>query len=87
MPDVPEITQGQRYETEWEDLRLVIERRSEHWQAFVYDEEKCEILYAAERLTAEAAKLRALDFVLTHRYGPSHGLKPEVVAEMLVWKS
>ncbi len=78
---------GQRYETEWENLRLVIERRSEHWQAFVYDEEKCEILYAAERLTAEAAKLRALDFVLTHRYGPSHGLKPEVVAEMLVWKS
>jgi hypothetical protein len=52
---------GQRYETEWKNLRLVIERRSEHWQAFVYDAEKCEILYAAERLTAEAAKLTALD--------------------------
>ncbi len=87
MPDVPEITKGQRYETEWEDLRLVVERRPEHWQAFVYDAEKCEILYAAERLTAEAAKLTALDFVLTHRYGPGHDLKPDIAARMLVWKS
>ena len=84
MPDVPEITKGQRYETEWEDFRLVIERRSERWQAFVYDAEKFEILYAANRLTAEAAKLTALDFVLTDRYGPGHGLKSEVVTAMLV---
>ena len=27
----------QRYQTEWEGLRLVIEARSDHWIVFVYD--------------------------------------------------
>ena len=36
---------GQRYETEWEGLRLVIEARSDHWIAFVYDPIRCEVLY------------------------------------------
>jgi hypothetical protein len=76
-----------RYETEWQNLRLVIELRPDHWQAFVYDAESCEVLYAAERMTAGAAKVTALDFALVHRHGPSHNLKPEVVAEMLVWES
>jgi hypothetical protein len=87
MPNVPEITNGQRYETEWEDLRLVGERRPEHWQAFVYDDGNCEILYAAERMTGESAKMTVLDFALAHRYGPGHDLKPEVAARMLVWNS
>ena len=81
------MSDGQRYEAVWENLRLVIERRHEHWHAVVYDAENCEVLYAAERMTAQGAKVMALDFALAHRYGPSHALEPEVVEAMLVWES
>jgi hypothetical protein len=81
-----EMGDGLRYETEWEDLRLVVERYPEHWQAFVYDVQNCEVLYTAKRITAAAAQLTAVDFALAHQYGPRHDLVLEVVAEMLVWE-
>jgi hypothetical protein len=40
------MVDGQRQETEWEGLRLVIKERPTYWQVFVYDTEKCEVLYA-----------------------------------------
>ena len=74
-----------RYEAEWEGLRIVIEERPEHFQVFIYDPDKCEVLYTAERMSLDAAKFAAIDFVATARFGPSHDLKPEIVALMLVW--
>jgi hypothetical protein len=63
---------GDRYETRWENLRLVLKQRQEYWQAFVYDVEQCEILYTAERMSMESAKLAAVDFAMAHWYGPKH---------------
>jgi hypothetical protein len=76
---------GQRYETEWDGLRIAIEERPEHFQVFVYDPAKCEVLYTAERMNLDAAKFAAVDFIATARFGPSHGLKPAIVSAMLVW--
>ncbi len=78
---------GQRYETEWYGLRIVIEERPTHFQVFSYDPGECEVLYTAERMSLDVAKFAAVDFVATARFGPSHDLKPEVVAEMLVWQN
>jgi hypothetical protein len=78
---------GQRYETEWDGLRIVIEERPKHFQVFIYDPGKCEVLYTAEQLSLDAAKFAAVDFVATSRFGPKHGLKPEIVAAMLVWEN
>ena len=75
-----------RYETEWEGMRLIIERRPEHFQAFVYDPEGCEVLYTAERMNVEAAKSAAVEFVAATRFGPRHDLNPQVIADMLVWE-
>jgi hypothetical protein len=44
------------------------------------------VLYTAERLSLDAAKFAAVDFVATARFGPNHDLKPEIVAAMLVWE-
>jgi hypothetical protein len=78
---------GQRYETEWEGLRLVIEERREYFQVFIYDPGKCEVLYTAECMSLVAAKFAAVDFVATASFGPSHGLKLEIVAAMLAWEN
>lgn len=78
---------GQRYETVWDGLRIVIEERANHSQVFIYDPGKCEVLYTAERMSLDAAKFAAVDFVATAHYGPRHGLKPETVAAMLVWEN
>ena len=78
---------GQRYETEWEGLRIVIEVRPQHFQVFVYDPGECEVLYTAERMSLDAAQFAAVDFAATARFGPSHDLKPEIVAAMLVWQN
>ena len=77
----------QRYETEWDGLRIVIEERPEHFQMFIYDPCKCEVLYTAERMSLDAGKFAAVDFVATTHFGPSHGLKPEIVVAMLVCES
>jgi hypothetical protein len=77
---------GQLYETEWDGLRIVIEEHPHHCQIFIYDPGKCEVLYTAERMSLDAAKFAAIDFVASARFGPNHGLKPEIVAAMLVWE-
>lgn len=74
------------YEAEWEGLRLVIEERPDHFQAFVYDPGECNVLYTAARMNLDAAKLAAVEFVATTTFGPRHDLKPEVIAAMLVWE-
>ena len=71
---------------EWEGLRLVITKRTEYWQAFVYDPVECEVLYTAERMDIDAAKFAAVEFAVTDRFGPSHDLQLEIVAAMLVWE-
>jgi hypothetical protein len=78
---------GQRYETEWDGLRIVIEERPKHFQVFIYTPGKCEVLYTAERMSLDAAKFAAVDFVATARFGPTHRLKLEIVAAMLVWEN
>ena len=78
---------GQRYQTEWDGLRLIIEARSDHWIVFVYDPIRCEVLYTAERMNPEAANSCAVEYAATNRFGPRHDLKPEVVAAMLFWDS
>jgi hypothetical protein len=35
----------------------------------------------------EAAKFAAVDFVAAARFGPSHDLKSEIAAAMLVWEN
>jgi hypothetical protein len=45
------------------------------------------VLYIAEQMSLDAAKFAAVDFVATARFGPKHGLKPEIVAAMLVWEN
>jgi len=77
----------QRYETEWDGLRIVIEERPKYFQVFIYDPIKCEVLCTSERMSLDAAKFAAVDFVATARFGRSHGLKPEIVAAMLVWEN
>ena len=78
---------GQRYETEWDGLRIVIEERPKHFQVFIYDPGKCEVLYTAERMSLDAANFAAVDFLATTRFGASPGLMPEIVAAMLVWEN
>ena len=73
-------------ETTWENLRLVVERRPEHWQVFVYDFENCEILHTAERPNAHAAKMASVEFAMAYTYGPGHHLNISDLAEMLVWE-
>ena len=65
----------------------MIEERPKHFQVFIYDPGKCEVLYTAERTSLGAAKFAAVDFVATARFGPSHDLKPEIVAAMLAWEN
>ena len=78
---------GQRYVTEWYGLRIVIYERLNHYQVFIYDPGECEALYTAEPMSLEAAKFTAVDFIATTRFGPSHDLKPEILAAMLVWEN
>jgi hypothetical protein len=72
--------------TDWDGLRIVIEERPEHLQvsSTIPANAKCS---AAERVSLHAAKFAAVDFVATARFGPSHDLKPEIVAAMLVWEN
>ena len=76
----------QHYETEWEDFRLVVEERPDHWQAFVYDPRNCEVIHTVPCAALQAAKLAALGFAATRVFGAAHGLKLEVISEMLVWE-
>jgi len=76
----------ERYETEWEGLRLVVEGCPDHWQAFVYDPAACEVLYTAERMNIVSAKHAAIAFAAAMHFGPAHDLKSEVIADMLVWE-
>ena len=77
---------GQRYESEWEGLRLVIEKRPDHFQVFVYDPAECEVLYTCEQMSLDAAEFAAVNFAATARFGPGHDLKPQIIAAMLLWE-
>jgi hypothetical protein len=77
---------NERYESEWEGMRLVIDARPDHWEVIVYDPTDCEVKYTAQRMTITSAKVAATDFVAITRFGTQHDLKAEVIAEMLVWE-
>lgn len=57
----------------------------EHWQAYVYDVENCEVLHTAKRVSVDAAKYAAVEFAAANRFGPQTDLQPEIIASMLVW--
>ena len=40
----------------------------------------------AERPDARTARLAVLDFAAVHTFGPTHDLKLNLLAEMLVWE-
>jgi hypothetical protein len=86
MPELPEMPKGERHQTEWEGLRLVVDQRPEYWQVFVYDVEHCEVLYTAQRISCEAAKIAAVEFAVAELYSTDHDLKPQVVSQMLDWE-
>jgi len=77
---------SERYETEWEGMRLIVECRPNHWHVIVYEPAQCEVLYTAQRMNVASAKFAAVDFVAVGRFGPHHDLKRQVIAEMLVWE-
>jgi hypothetical protein len=78
------MSTGHRYEAEWVGLRLVIEQRPNHFQAFVYDPGECEVLYRS----ADECRWGhlAVEFAASTRFGPQHDLKSEVIASMLMWE-
>jgi hypothetical protein len=84
MPD--SRGESKRLESEWEGLKLVVEKRPLQWQGFVYDPEECEVLYTVERPDADTAKLAVLDFAAVHTFGPTHDLRLELLVQMLVWE-
>jgi hypothetical protein len=55
---------GHRYRLVWENLRLTVEPKEEHWQAFVYDETTYAVLYRAERMSVHGAKVSGVEFAL-----------------------
>src|SRR5215472_5592297 len=57
----------ERYETEWEGLRLVVEARREYWQVIVYDPADCEVVYSGVRMNITSAKFAATEFVAITR--------------------
>jgi hypothetical protein len=73
------------YRLSWEHLRLTIEPHQSSWQAFVYDETACEILYRTERMTAHGAKVSVVEFALHHLFGAAHGQDAEGICERLGW--
>src|SRR5262249_60249646 len=75
---------GQRYESEGEGLRLVIEKRPDHFQVFVYDPAECEVLYTCEQMSLDAPEFAAVNFAATARFGPGHDLKPPIISAMFV---
>jgi len=83
---LPVMAEGQRQQAEWQGLRLVVEARPTHWQVFVYDAKKCEVLHTEEQATADGAKCAALEVAVAYLYGPGSDLKPEVLAGMLEWE-
>jgi hypothetical protein len=86
MPELQGMAEGDRQETDFEQLRLVVEKRPAHWQLFVYDVENCEVLYTAERMNCESAKVAAVEFAVAHLYS-TDDLNPQVLSQMLVWET
>jgi len=81
------MTTQESQETYWEGLKLVVQPRPDHWQLFVYDLDNCEVLYTAERINCEAAKIAAVEFAVAHLYSTDHDLKPELLSQMFVWEA
>lgn len=81
----PRAAGAQRYETEWEGLRLVVEDREDHFQVFVYDPERCEVIYTAPEASVEAAQIAAVDAAASRIFGENHDLNLGTISAMLVW--
>jgi hypothetical protein len=45
------------------------------------------VLYTAERMNYESAKVAAVEYAVAHLYSTDHDLKPEVLTQMLVWET
>lgn len=82
-----EVSAEERYRTEWEGLRLVVQQYPDHWQFFVYDVENCEVIQTASRMDADGAKRAALEGAVIHLYGPKHDLNLSLLMQMLLWEA
>ncbi|HXS95173.1 MAG TPA: hypothetical protein VN736_11245 [Candidatus Limnocylindrales bacterium] len=74
-----------KLEADFDGLRLVLVSTAGHWQVFVYDVERCEVLHMAERSNLNSAKFAAVEYAAAHRFGPGNDLQPESIAEELPW--
>ena len=80
---------SRKIETTWDNLRLIVEQHPEEgsYVLFVYDINNCEVLYTAQRISSDDAKIAAVEFAIAHLYTTDHDLKAEVLAKMFVWES
>jgi len=78
---------GQKLQAKFESLRLVLEPHPDHWQAFVYDVENCEVLHTAQRSSIDGAKYAAVEYAAAHLFGVRNDLEPDTIAAMLVWET
>jgi hypothetical protein len=79
-------TDKERYEANWEGLRLVVEQRPAHYQAFVTIRPKCEVLYTCGRLRLDLAQFAVVEFAASIRFGLDHFLKIEIVGQTIAWQ-
>ena len=64
---------------------MIEDRSEDHWQGFVYDPHRCEVLYTAARQTVERTMFAVLDYAAVHAFGPAHHLDLPLLAELLHW--
>lgn len=77
----------QRYETEFEGYRLVIDADCSNCQVFVYDSTHCVVLYAAKTANLDAAKFCAVEFTVINVFGHFHRLNIDLLVALLQWES
>ena len=74
-------------EAAWEGLRLVVERCPSHYQAFIYDPAKVEVLYTCSRVRFDLAQFAAVEYAASVRFGFDHFLKLETVMQSIAWEA
>ena len=75
----------QRFETEFDGLRLVVYDHSTHCDLFVYDPNNCEVVYTGTRLNLANAKFAAVEYATSARFGPAHVIDTHLLMKHLPW--
>jgi hypothetical protein len=71
----------------WAGLRITAEQHASRWKASVYDLSSGVFIYQAEESGLEDAKRVAVAFAVSQLFGNSDGFQPELLSQMLPWKS